>query len=56
MILVLKKFTKISKVIENPSQYPAHLSIIKGTLNGSNNSLKVKANNREYISRSTNKN
>lgn len=42
---------KISKVIENPSQYPAHLSIIKGTLNGSNNSLKVKANNREYISR-----
>jgi len=41
---------KISKIISNPSQYSGHISVVKGELD-SNNSLKVKANNREYISR-----
>jgi Fe(3+) dicitrate transport protein len=41
---------KISKVISNPSQYPEHLKILSGELDYEN-ALKVKANNREYISR-----
>ena len=41
---------KISKIISNPSQYSGHISVVKGELD-SNNSLKVNANNREYISR-----
>lgn len=41
---------KISKIISNPSQYSGHISVVKGELD-SDNSLKVKANNREYISR-----
>ena len=41
---------KISKVISNPSQFPDHLKILSGELNYEN-ALKVKANNREYISR-----
>ena len=40
---------KISKVISNPEQYPNHFSIINGSLDCS--SLKVKANNRKYISK-----
>ena len=41
---------KISKVISNPSQYSEHLKILSGELDYEN-ALKVKANNREYISR-----
>ena len=41
---------KISKIISNPSQYSGHISVVKGALD-SDSSLKVKANNREYISR-----
>ena len=41
---------KISKVISSPSQYPEHLKILSGELDYEN-ALKVKANNREYISR-----
>jgi Fe(3+) dicitrate transport protein len=41
---------KISKIISNPSQYSGHISVLKGELD-SDNSLKVKANNRKYISR-----
>ena len=41
---------KISKVISNPEQYPNHFSIINGSLDY-NSSLKVKANNRKYISK-----
>ena len=41
---------KISKVISNPSQFPEHLKILGGELDYEN-ALKVKANNREYISR-----
>ena len=41
---------KISKVISNPSQFPDHLKILSGELNYEN-ALKVKANNRKYISR-----
>jgi len=41
---------KISKIISNPSQYSGNISVVKGALD-SDSSLKVKANNREYISR-----
>ena len=41
---------KISKVISNPSQFSEHLKILGGELDYEN-ALKVKANNREYISR-----
>ncbi len=41
---------KISKIISNPSQYSGHVSVVKGALD-SDSSLKVKANNREYVSR-----
>ena len=41
---------KISKVISNPSQFSEHLKILNGELDYEN-ALKVKANNREYISR-----
>tara|TARA_A100001234_G_scaffold159462_1_gene140836 strand:+ start:428 stop:2614 length:2187 start_codon:yes stop_codon:yes gene_type:complete len=41
---------KISKVISNPSQFLEHLKILSGELDYEN-ALKVKANNREYISR-----
>ena len=41
---------KISKIISNPSQYSGHISVVKGALD-SDSSLKVKANNREYVSR-----
>ena len=41
---------KISKVISNPSQFSEHLKILSGELDYEN-ALKVKANNREYISR-----
>ena len=41
---------KISKVISNPEEFDSHISILKGGLD-SNNSLKVKANNREYVSK-----
>ena len=41
---------KISKVISNPSQLSEHLKILSGELDYEN-ALKVKANNREYISR-----
>ena len=40
---------KISKVISNPSQFSEHLKILSGELDYEN-ALKVKANNREYIS------
>ena len=41
---------KISKVISNPSQFSEHLKILSGELDYEN-AMKVKANNREYISR-----
>lgn len=41
---------KIAKVISNPNQYAEHYSIVSGTLD-SDNSLKVKANNRAYVSK-----
>ena len=41
---------KISKVISNPSEFSEHLKILSGELDYEN-ALKVKANNREYISR-----
>ena len=41
---------KISKVISNPSQFSEHLKILSGELDYEN-ALKVKANNRKYISR-----
>ena len=41
---------KISKVISDPENFSGHISILKGLLD-SENSLKVKANNREYISK-----
>ena len=41
---------KISKVILDPENFSGHISILKGLLD-SENSLKVKANNREYISK-----
>ena len=45
-----KNSQKISKVISNPSQFSEHLKILSGELDYEN-ALKVKANNREYISR-----
>ena len=41
---------KISKVIYNPQNYAGHISVLKG-LSDAENALKVKANNREYISK-----
>ena len=41
---------KISKVISDPENFSGHISILKGLLD-SENSLKVKANNREYVSK-----
>ena len=41
---------KISKVISNPDLYSGHLSFVKGEINGASNFLKVKANNRKYVS------
>ena len=41
---------KISKVISDPEKFSGHISILKGLLD-SENSLKVKANNREYVSK-----
>ena len=41
---------KISKVISNPQNYTGHISVLKG-LSDAENALKVKANNREYISK-----
>lgn len=41
---------KISKVISNPQNYAGHISVLKG-LSDAENALKVKANNREYISK-----
>ena len=44
------KSQKISKVISNPDIYPGHIAFVKGELSEANNFLKVKANNREYVS------
>jgi len=44
------KSQKISKVISNPDIYPGHIAFVKGELTEANNFLKVKANNREYVS------
>ena len=41
---------KISKVISNSDLYSGHLAFVKGEINGASNFLKVKANNREYVS------
>jgi Fe(3+) dicitrate transport protein len=41
---------KIAKVISDPTQYAGHYSILNGELDAEN-SLKVKANNREYVSK-----
>ena len=41
---------KISKVISSPEKYPGHMSILRGDLD-LENSLKVKANNRKYVSK-----
>ena len=41
---------KISKVISNSQNYAGHISILKGH-SDSENALKVKANNREYVSK-----
>jgi len=41
---------KISKIISNPENYSGHYLILKG-LSNSENALKIKANNREYISK-----
>ena len=41
---------KISKVISNPQNYTGHISVLKG-LSDAENALKVKANNREYVSK-----
>ena len=40
---------KIAKVITNPNQFAGHLSILNGDLD-SESAIKVKANNRDYIS------
>ena len=42
---------KISKVLSNPDKYSGHMSLVRGELNETDNSLKVKANNREYVSK-----
>lgn len=41
---------KIAKVLSNPSQYADHYLILNGALDAEN-SLRVKANNREYVSK-----
>ena len=41
---------KISKVVSNPDKFPGHMSVLRGNLD-LENSLKVKANNRKYISK-----
>lgn len=41
---------KIAKVFSNPSQYADHYLILNGALDAEN-SLRVKANNREYVSK-----
>lgn len=41
---------KISKVISNPENFSGHISVLKGLLD-SENALKVKANNRKYVSK-----
>lgn len=41
---------KIAKVLSNPSQYADHYLILNGALD-TENSLRVKANNREYVSK-----
>ena len=40
----------MSKVISDPENFSGHISILKGLLD-SENSLNVKANNREYVSK-----
>ena len=42
---------KISNVLSNPDKYSGHMSLVRGDLNETGNSLKVKANNREYVSK-----
>ena len=37
--------------MSNPNQYSGHISLVRGELNETDNSLKVKANNREYLSK-----
>ncbi len=40
----------IATVVSNPELYPSHMQLIRGEINGINNNLLVKANNREYKS------
>lgn len=41
----------ISSILEKPENYPSHFSIINGSVDGGDNALLVKANNRKYISK-----
>lgn len=41
----------ISSIVENPTLYNDHFSIINGSSNSANNALWVKANNRNYLSK-----
>ena len=42
---------KISKVLDNPQDYPSYMSIINGTSDSEANALVLKANNRTYVSK-----
>tara|TARA_A100001011_G_scaffold194757_1_gene203151 strand:- start:498 stop:2702 length:2205 start_codon:yes stop_codon:yes gene_type:complete len=41
---------KISEILSNPAQYAGHIAVVKGELD-SESALKVKANNRKYLSK-----
>ena len=42
---------KIATVVNDPDLYPGHMGLLRGELNGIDDNLLVKANNREYRSR-----
>ena len=42
---------KISKVLDNPQDYPSYMDIINGTSDSDANALVLKANNRKYLSK-----
>jgi Fe(3+) dicitrate transport protein len=42
---------KISKVLDNPQDYPSYMAIINGTSDSEANALVLKANNRTYVSK-----
>ena len=41
----------ISSIVEDPENYPSYFSIVNGSVDGGDNALLVKANNRKYISK-----